>query len=460
VCEYFERVAEKSMLLRLDDGTVMEKDDLDEMEDENGAMVLILPPGRSVVATRESTEYKVVWRKCSADAILEGGLEGVELPFDEIPLVCMYGRESLSWDGRNFESLIIHAMDAQREASYWRTMMTEQVALQPKAKWIATNSMVENQRDDWERANTSPMDLLTYDPDPQQPGFRPERVQPTQIAAAEMQQYLSSIQDMKACIGLYDSSIGNISGEVSGRAILAKERQTDIGTYVYVSHRDEAIRRLGRLILQGINEIFTDTMTVRIFLPDETQDFVEINSPVINPEEPEGFHVENDMTEAKLECYVDSGPAYSTLRVEAVNSLMEMIQANPQVANMAGDVLAMNMDWPGAKQLAERFKRFIFSTQPGILSPLESEDLIKEQQQVPPPPPTPQSMVDAEISKNLAMSEQAKAEKATADAQKEIAKAQHAQTSAEIQQATIDEENRVRLLVAQAIAEYIKSQQP
>lgn len=447
VAEYFERVAETSYLFQLSDGTVIEND-----KDEEPPV----PPGVEVVNKRKTSCYKVVWRKCSADAILEGGIDGIEMPFSEIPLVCMFGRESLSKEGRNFESLIVHAMDAQREASYWRTMMTEQVALQPKAKWVATNDMVESRRDDWERANTVPIDVLTYDADPLQPGIQPQRVQPAQIAAAEMQQYISSVQDMKACIGLYDSAIGNISGEISGRAILAKERQTDIGTYVYVAHRDEAVRRIGRLMLEGIKEIYTDTMTVRIFLPDETTDFVQINAPVLDGESEDGFHVENDITEAELETYVDSGPAYSTLRIEAVNSLMEMAQANPQILNMAGDIMAMNMDWPGAKQFAERLKRSIFATTPQILSPNEAEELIKEQGQVQPPPPTPQSMVDAQIAQSIAQGEQAKAQKAAADAQKEIAKASHANTEAEIAQAQIDEENRIRLMVGKAIAEFLQ----
>jgi hypothetical protein len=369
----------------------------------------------------------------------------------------MVGRESLSLEGRNFESLIVHAMDAQREASYWRTMMTEQVALQPKTKWTASAAQVESRRDDWERANTTPMDVLIYDVDPMNPTGRPVREQPTQIAAAEMQQYISSVQDMKACIGLYDSAIGNLSGEVSGKAILARERQTDIGTYVYVYHRNEAVKRLGRLVLEGIKAIYTDTQKIRLFLPDETTDFVEINKPV--PVEEDGvkrIEIENDITEGDFDVYVDAGPAYNTLRIEAVNSLMEMAQTNPQILQIAGDIMAINMDWPGARQFSERLKRWVASTMPGVLSPIEMQELQQQQEGIEPPPPTPEQQLQAQIADANSQKEQAKAARAGAEAEKAAQQAAQAEAEVVSGQASMDLQNQVRQMVAQAIAEYIQ----
>jgi len=447
VAEYMERVAVPMTIYRLNDGTIAEVDDADDAK----------PDKAMVIQERKTHRYKVVWRKVTESDILEGGIEGIEMPFSEIPLICMVGRESLSKDGRNFESLIVHAMDAQREAAYWRTMMTEQVALQPKTKWTASAAQVESRRDDWERANTAPIDVLIYDVDPLNPTGRPTREQPTQIAAAEMQQYISSVQDMKACIGLYDSAIGNLSGEVSGKAILARERQTDIGTYVYVHHRNESVKRLGRLVLEGIKAIYTDTQKIRLFLPDETTDFVEINRPV--PVEDEGgkrIEIENDITTGDYDVYVDAGPAYNTLRIEAVNSLMEMAQTNPQIMQIAGDIMAINMDWPGARQFSERLKRWVATTMPGVLSPIEMNEITAQAQGVEPPPPTPEMQLQAQITADEAAKEQAKAARAAAEAEKAAQNAAQAEAEVVAGQASADLQNQVRQMVAQAIAEYIK----
>jgi len=447
VAEYIERVAVPQTIYRLVDGTIAEVDDADDAK----------PPKEMIVQERKAHRYKVVWRKVTETDILEGGVEGVELPFSEIPLICMVGRESLSLSGRNFESLIVHAMDAQREAAYWRTMMTEQVALQPKTKWTASAAQVESRRDDWTNANTAPTDVLIYDVDPLNPSGRPVREQPTQIAAAEMQQYISSVQDMKACIGLYDSAIGNLSGEVSGKAILARERQTDIGTYVYVHHRNESVKRLGRLVLEGIKAIYTDTQKIRLFLPDETTDFVEINKPVpIEDENGKRVEIENDITAGEYDVYVDAGPAYNTLRIEAVNSLMEMAQTNPQIMQIAGDIMAINMDWPGARQFSERLKRWVATTMPGVLSPIEMNEITAQAQGVEPPPPTPQQQIEAQIADANSQKEQAKAARAGAEAEKAAQQAAQAEAEVVAGQASADLQNQVRQMVAQAIAEYIK----
>ena len=447
VAEYIERVAVPMTLYRLADGTIAEVEDSDDAK----------PPKEMIVQERKTHRYKVIWRKVTESDILEGGVDGIELPFSEIPLICMVGRESLSHSGRNFESLIVHAMDAQREAAYWRTMMTEQVALQPKTKWTASAVQVESRRDDWTNANTAPTDVLIYDVDPLNPTGRPVREQPTQIAAAEMQQYISSVQDMKACIGLYDSAIGNLSGEVSGKAILARERQTDIGTYVYVHHRNESVKRLGRLVLEGIKAIYTDTQKIRLFLPDETTDFVEINRPVaVEDEGGKRIEIENDITTGDYDTYVDAGPAYNTLRIEAVNSLMEMAQTNPQIMQIAGDIMAINMDWPGARQFSERLKRWVATTMPGVLSPIEMNEINAQSQGIEPPPPTPEMQLQAQITADEAAKEQAKAARAGAEAEKAAQQAQQAQAEVVSGQASADLENQVRQIVARALAEYIK----
>jgi len=449
VAEYFERVAVPVTICRLTTGEIVEKDDEDDLMPKY--------PPEMIVQERKTMKHKVVWRKVTETDILEGGHKGIELPFREIPLIAMVGRESLSAQGRNFESLIVHAMDAQREACYWRTMMTEQVALQPKAKWTASAAQVESRRDDWERANTTPLDVLIYDIDPLNPTGQPQRIQPQQINAADMQQYITSVQDMKACIGLYDSAIGNLSGEVSGKAILARERQTDIGTYVYVHHRNEAVKRLGRLVLQGIKAIYTDTQTIRLFLPDETTDFVEINKAVpVEDEQGKRVEIENDVTEGEFDVYVDAGPAYNTLRIEAVNSLMEMAQTNPEIMSIAGDIMAMNMDWPGAMQFAERLKRATFAQNPNVFSSVELQELQKEQANNPPPAPNPDMQLQAGIADANSQKEQAKAARAAAEAEKAAQQAEQAKAEVVSGQASIDLQEQVKAMAAQAIADYIR----
>ena len=51
---------------------------------------------------------------------------------------------------------------------------------------------------------------------------------------------------------------------------------------------------------------------------------------------------------------MDTGPGYNSKRMEAVNSMMPMMQGNQELFQTAGDLLFRNMDFPGADQIADR----------------------------------------------------------------------------------------------------------
>ncbi len=60
---------------------------------------------------------------------------------------------------------------------------------------------------------------------------------------------------------------------------------------------------------------------------------------------------------AKLGDYevaVTIGPSYATKRAEAADSMLAFMKAVPQAAPFVGDLIAKNMDWPGAEEIATR----------------------------------------------------------------------------------------------------------
>jgi hypothetical protein len=51
---------------------------------------------------------------------------------------------------------------------------------------------------------------------------------------------------------------------------------------------------------------------------------------------------------------VTIGPSYATKRAEAADSLLAFMKAVPQAGPVIGDLVAKNMDWPGAEDIAAR----------------------------------------------------------------------------------------------------------
>ena len=88
-----------------------------------------------------------------------------------------------------------------------------------------------------------------------------------------------------------------------------------------------------------------------------------------------GPGIVNDLTTGKYDVTISVGPSYATRRLEAADSMMAFVQAVPQAGQVAADLIAKNMDWPGADAIAERLKRML---PPGI----NDEEMTPEQQQM------------------------------------------------------------------------------
>jgi hypothetical protein len=77
---------------------------------------------------------------------------------------------------------------------------------------------------------------------------------------------------------------------------------------------------------------------------------------------------------------VTTGPGYMTKRQEALDAMSQILQSNPQLWAVAGDLFIKNMDWPGAQEMAERFKKIL---DPKVLSEGDqSPEMMAAQQQM------------------------------------------------------------------------------
>ena len=64
-----------------------------------------------------------------------------------------------------------------------------------------------------------------------------------------------------------------------------------------------------------------------------------------------------DLKAGKYDIVVETGPSFSTRRVEAAQSMLSFFQAVPEAGKIAGDLLARAQDWPMAEAIADRLTR-------------------------------------------------------------------------------------------------------
>lgn len=457
VSEYFTRELELKEQSLLSDGRVVWAEDLEPILDE------LAVQGITVKRSRKVKTYKVVWRKITGSAVLEGP---IELHCTTIPVVPVWGKSITIKKKTIYRSLIRYSKDAQRMANYWDSAAAESIALAPKAPFIGAEGHTEGREDEWENANTKNLAILTYVPQfPNDPG--PRRDQPSAVPAAELTMASTATDKIKGTIGMFDASIGAQGNETSGRAIIARQRESDTGTFKFIDNLSKAISRIGRLLVEMIPPTYDSERVMRLKFEDETEDYVILNQQVLDEQTNEWVTI-HDLNVSKYDVVVNTGPAYSTQRMEAAEAMIQFAQAVPAAAAVMADLIAQNMDWPGSDVITERLKKIM---PPEVLTNEEREKLAEDMPEQPEPTPEQQLQMkelevrgmEADVGAAQAQADMAKSEAATAKAQADTLIAEMKTQEAQLKLQAInqgvmagsDGYAQVKELVAQAVAELL-----
>ena len=321
--------------------------------------------GLQAVKTRDVDVRTVKWCKTNGFEVLEER----DWAGKYIPVIRVIGNE-FEIDGRMYVSgLVRNAKDAQRMYNYWVSQEAEMLALAPKAPFIGYGGQFEGYEAQWKTANINNWPYLEVNPDVTDgqggPLPLPARSQPPMASTGLLQAKAGAADDIKSSTGQYDSSLGATSNERSGRAILAREKQSDTGTYHYVDNLARAIRYATRQLVDLIPKIYDTQRIARIIGIDG-----ETEQAMIDPMQP--MPVKRIQNEAgivikkiynpnvgKYDVAVTTGPSYMTKRQESLDAMSQLLQGNPQLWAVAGDLFIKHMDWPGAQEMAARFAKTI-----------------------------------------------------------------------------------------------------
>jgi hypothetical protein len=314
--------------------------------------------------SRESDRVKIKYCKINGYEILEER----EWAGKYIPVVRIVGNE-FEVDGRLYVSgLVRNAKDAQRMYNYWVSQEAEMLALAPKAPFIGYGGQFEGYENQWKTANTTNWPYLEVNPDVTDGQGAvlplPQRAQPPMASSGLLQAKAGASEDIKASTGQYNASLGMSSNERSGRAILARQREGDVGTYHYGDNLARGVRHIVRQLVDLIPKVYDTQRVARIIGIDGDTDMVKLN-----PDQPEAVKkiMQGDIvidkiynpSVGKYDVVVATGPGYATKRQEALEAMAQLLQGNPQLWTVAGDLFVKNMDWPGAQEMAKRFAKTI-----------------------------------------------------------------------------------------------------
>ncbi len=316
----------------------------------------LIPDGKTlasqIIATRKVKSHIIERYLLSGDEILEGPTPWAGR---YIPIFPVVGSEVALETKTIRHGLIRFGRDPQQLYNFWRSAAAESIAMAPRAPFLVTPSMIAKFKGQWDTQNSVRRPYLLYEPDPDAPGGRPMREPPPAVPQALVQESAITADEMKATTGIYDAALGARSNEISGVAIRARENQGGNATLHYQDNLLATLHHLGTALVDLVPKIYDSERTVRILQNDDTHAAVPINVPVMGVDGKPMLL--NDLNQGTYDVRVKIGPAYSTRRAETATSLLQFAAAVPQAANVAADIIARNMDFPGADDIADRLAR-------------------------------------------------------------------------------------------------------
>ena len=173
---------------------------------------------------------------------------------------------------------------------------------------------------------------LPFTPDPSNGGVPPQRSCRRCRSPGVNETVALAAEDMKAVIGIYDAGLGARSNETSGKAIMARQREGDVGSFVYQDNWSRAIRHTAVILNDLIPHVYDAERTIRILGEDGREELIRINQAAPGDGMAETERVLNDVTLGAYDVVFQPGPSYSTRREEAREGMNTFMQAAPQAA--------------------------------------------------------------------------------------------------------------------------------
>jgi hypothetical protein len=192
--------------------------------------------------------------------------------------------------------------------------------------------------------------MLTYDESPN--GNKPEQIRPPELSQSLFQQYQLAIEDLYTSTGLYPARMGNNGDEASGKAIDARTRQGSYTTYVFRNSIDRAIATGGEIVNEMIPRVYDAERVFTLMMPDEGLKNITVNKQ--NDEY--GEHIENDIRKGTYEVRLKPGPSFEGQKEQALQSLREVLQADPTSFNLIADLYAENLPLMNTIEIKNRLK--------------------------------------------------------------------------------------------------------
>lgn len=346
----------------------------------------------------------------------EAGEKKTPWPGRSIPLVQCLGKviygDFGSGSERRILSLVRLARDPQMLYAYYRTCEAELVGMTPKTPFIGYEGQFRGHEDKWQRVAAEPVAYLEAAPTTEKTGQQilplPQRqpydppIQSLEVGAE------SARRGIQAAMGTTPlPTQAQRRNEKSGIALQRMEDSAQRGSYHFIDHYDDSIRRVGELIDELLPHYYDAARDVTTRLPDDSPKVVRIN----DEQAPDGLR---SVAQGVHDVTISVGPAFASQREEAA-SFAEALMSTPMAPMVADLLVKVRQLGPIGDEIAERLTPPQFQKKDGPPTPAMVAQLQQQLQQMQQALQQAQQFIATEQAK-----QQAIIEKTQIEAQRDI----------------------------------------
>lgn len=227
------------------------------------------------------------------------------------------------------------------------------------------------------------------------------------LAPAHLELASRSISMIQQVGGVTDELLGRSTNAVSGVAIQARQEQGSVGTNKLFDNLRLAFQQHGEKELSLIEQFMTEEKQFRITNSRGSPEYVAVNDGL----------PENDITRTKADFIVDESEWRATMRQAAVAELLEVAKTlPPEITLTMLDLLVENMDIPNRDEIVKRIRQITGQRDPDSEEMTPEEQAKEEANKM-------QEQFNVEMAMLQKAEQEAKVQKAQADAMVAIANA-------------------------------------
>lgn len=360
VAEYFRKVKKKDQLISF-------------INEQGGRQEILKSRLTPQMAKDLKSTPLAKWRDVEREEIEWFLIVGQEIidqtiwPGKYIPLVKIFGEESIV-DGRfDCKGHTRIMLDAQRMYNYNASAQVEFVALQSKSPILAAAKAIEEFESYYNTANVKNHSVLPWNhiDDEGNPVPEPKRLEGPKESTAYQVGMETALNQIMLSSGQFQAQMGMMGNERTGAAMDRRQEQAFTAVYHFQDNYAMGLKLIAKMILDLVPHIY-DTRRLLMLKTEDGEDF-ELD---VDPSSPQAYreHLDKDgevvarvlnplLGQHDVEAEV--GPAIGTRREETVRALTLLLTQAPALTGLIGDILLRSMDIKEADEAAERIKRML-----------------------------------------------------------------------------------------------------